>query len=125
MELWQVTVKTNWDQRELDEKMIKQTKAFLFASGEHTANEFASNSPVITGALKNSMTYILNSGQTGFAKPPLTRPVRSDTVRAGSPLIYAASVTRRGKSAGWMENVWDRLVASKVFETIADKVMNI
>ena len=120
-----MTVKTNWDQRELDDEMDKDVKKFLHASGQAMQNAFAQKSPVITGLLKNSLSYLIDDGSGNSTKDGVSRPTKELTVRGGSGIIYAASVENRGKSAGWMSSVWDDLISRKVFENIANKTIKI
>lgn len=113
------TVKTKWDQSDLDAKTKANIDIFLRSAGNAGQNEFAQNSPVITGALKNSMSYYIDDGRNSGGKDKVSKPSRQNTVRIGSGLIYAASVEKRGKSSGWMSKTWDRMIAFKVFEKIA------
>ena len=111
-----------WDDKELKSKLEQKKKAYLIAAGEIGQNQFASKSPVITGLLRNSMSYYTDSGKTNAGKDGVSKPNNIDTVRIGSGIIYAANVEKRGKSAGWMSRTWDNLRSSKAFETLLYKM---
>lgn len=112
----------NWNQKQLDVEINKKVDVFLHGAGNLVVNEFSKNSPVITGLLRNSLNYVIDNGQSGGGQPKMTKPTKKNTVRAGSNIIYAASVEKRGKSSGWMSKAWDMLVAAKAFERLAEKV---
>lgn len=111
-----------WNQKELDAKMKNNVNTFLHAAGNIVVNQFSTSSPVVTGLLRNSLSYQIYNGQGGGGKPKVTKPTKKNTVRAGSNIIYAASVEKRGKSAGWMSKAWDQLIAAKTFEKLAEKM---
>lgn len=120
-----MTVRTTWDQSQLDDEIDNDTIKFLVASGEAMQNEFSSNSPFITGLLANSMSYYTSFGKNTSGVDGVSRPEKKNSVRSGSGLVYAASVETRGKSAGWMSRAWDIMIASQLFQRIQEKVYKI
>ena len=120
-----IKLSTKWDQRELDKKTQDNVAKFLVAAGEAGQNAFIQKSPIISGLLKNSLSYSISSGGGNSSNNGVSRPSKNDTVRIGSGIIYAEKVESRGKSAGWMSSVWDFLVSGKVFEKLAGKIFKI
>jgi hypothetical protein len=109
-----------WNGEKLDDKIKNQMNAYLHSVGNIMQNELVSNSPVLTGALRDSIEYVV-SGESGN----ISSPVKPNSVTAGSALVYAASVEKRGKSAGWMSRTWDILVASRIFEALAGRIFKV
>jgi len=107
-----------FDKKPLDKEIDTETRLFLVMTGNVLKNEFAANSPVVTGLLKNSMSYSIHS-EPALNKDGVSSPGKKNTVRVGSGVIYAASVEARGKSAGWMSRIWDLFLRSGKIEKIA------
>lgn len=130
-----MAVKTKWNQKELDRQITADTKRFLSSVGNAGQNEFADNAPFDTGLLANSINYYIFDGRKGDfgssgvgvpgSKDMVSPPLKLNTVRIGSGLIYAASVTKRGKSAGWMSRVWDFFLTSGKIDEIQRRVFKI
>jgi hypothetical protein len=116
---------TKWDQSQLDKIMSEDSEKYLIAAGELMQNNFAANSPVITGLLKNSMSYHTSFGKSSSVSNNVSEPIGKNLVRAGSGIIYAASVEARGKSAGWMARTWDKMISGGIFERLQKVVFRV
>lgn len=112
--------------------MEKRQKTCLHKIGQATVNQMAEFAHVISGTLKNSMTYRLNTGPASnfgtepglngrVATPPDSAKVDNasdkDYVRCGSNLIYA---NRQEKHNAWASKTKDELVASKTIVRLAE-----
>jgi hypothetical protein len=111
-----------WDTKKLNSKVELNKKAYLIAAGEVGQNEFVSSSPVITGLLRNSISYYTSNNDISGSENGVSKPSTQNTVRIGSGIIYAASVEKRGKSAGWMSRVWDNLIKNENIMAIKDDI---
>lgn len=107
-----------WNGEKIKRTMRDKMKPFLENVGTLYQNQMVDSAPYDTGLLKNSITYVLDSGEKGplgngggarandSMRPD--KPVTPNTVRIGSGLVYAAATEYRfSKTSGWMSRAID------------------
>ena len=115
-----------WDDKDIKAKMEANKYKFLLAAGVLAKNQAVQNAHVVSGTLKNSITYQLkNEGSefgTGGGTPPsdakVEPPRDENLVRVGSALIYANAQERHN---GFMSKTFDQIQSR--LEELAARVM--
>jgi len=123
-------IRVTWRGEKTIQKVKGRVDTYLHAAGNLIVNQMVNNSHVITGTLRNSMNYKLQSGEgKGFSTthgegtPPSSAKVssasRPEMVRAGSALVYAGPQERHN---GWASKTYDQIrtplkrLAARVFK---------